>query len=218
MHAQNTISLLGSIVIKIRGDVHDHLVITTIFTLIISKIFIWAPKKMWKVVMALIRICYPSHIDCMLHYLRTWGRHLIWLTGPYATMVCLFGGLSWRQAIKWPIQSFFWNLVFFNTLKLLWKAGWVIFFCVGCVYDKSKDGFVARVLCPKIVLHTWPFLVDCSIEAKLWLISKTISRGKANYSLQCDCSASKQFWIFTLPNIHTQNIYALKNIENSYYC
>ena len=41
-----------------------------------------------------------------------------------------------------------------------------------------------RVLYPMIFLYTWPMQVGCSIEAKLWLISKTISNGKANKSSQ----------------------------------
>ena len=33
---------------------------------------------------------------------------------------------------------------------------------------------------PMIIFHMWPILVGCPPKTKLWLISKTISKGKAN--------------------------------------
>ena len=48
-----------------------------------------------------------------------------------------------------------------------------------------------------IILHVWPILIRCPTEAKLWLISKTMSKGKANNSMQCGL-ASKQFQKSTL--------------------
>ena len=44
-------------------DVYGHLMSTRIFTLIIKKIFKWAPKVMRKVATALIWICWPSHTN-----------------------------------------------------------------------------------------------------------------------------------------------------------
>ena len=75
------------------------------------------------------------------------------------------------------------------------------------IVSSINKWLVARVLCPMIILHTWAILVGCLIEAQLWLISKTISKGRANDSLQCDL-ASKQFQNSTIQNIHTQNKYA----------
>ena len=62
---------------------------------------------------------------------------------------------------------------------------------------------VGRVLCPMIVLPTWAILDGCPTKAKLWLISKIISKDKANNSLQCSL-ASKQFHKATIQQTHTQ--------------
>jgi hypothetical protein len=42
-----------------------------------------------------------------------------------------------------------------------------------------------QMACHKIILHTWPILVGSLTKAKLWLNSKTISKGKENNLLQC---------------------------------
>ena len=47
LHAQNMIIILGSIV-NIMGDLYDHLMSMRIFTLMMNKIFIGAPKVMRK--------------------------------------------------------------------------------------------------------------------------------------------------------------------------
>ena len=65
--------------------------------------------------------------------------------------------------------------------------------------------FVARVLCLMIILHKWAILVGCLTEAKLWLISKTISKDKTNHSLQCGL-ATKQ-----LQKSIAWKVYALKD-------
>ena len=49
------------------GNLYYHLKNTTILTLIMNKIFIWALKTMKKVVTASIWICKPSHTNCMFH-------------------------------------------------------------------------------------------------------------------------------------------------------
>ena len=55
-------------------------------------------------------------------------------------------------------------------------------FHVAYIYNKW---LVGRVLCPMIILHKWPIVVNYMIGAKLWLISKSVSKGRANISLQC---------------------------------
>ena len=43
-----------------------------------------------------------------------------------------------------------------------------------------------------IILHTWPITVGRPTEAKLWLISMTVSEGTTNNPLECGL-ASMQF-------------------------
>ena len=110
--------------------------------------------------------------------------HLVWLMETMCsegTMV--WGVLSCSQVIKWPIQlSDFYLCIFLNTFHLLRKVG-VSHFHVPYVYYKSTSGWL-EVLCPLIILHMWPILVGCPIKAQVQLISKTISKGNANKSLQ----------------------------------
>ena len=72
------------------------------------------------------------------------------------------------------------------------------------MYFIHPKWLVGRVLCPMNILHTWSILVGCLTKAKLWLISKTISKGRANNSLQYGL-ASKQFHKATITK-HTYNI------------
>ena len=51
----------------------------------------------------------------------------------------------------------------------------------------------------------WPIVIGCSMEAKLWFISKAVSKGRANYSLQC-ILALKQSHDFT--NIHKVHMHS----------
>jgi hypothetical protein len=53
---QNMLTILGSLVNIIGGDLYDHLVSTRVFTMIVIKTFILALKIMRKMVAVLIRI------------------------------------------------------------------------------------------------------------------------------------------------------------------
>ena len=55
--AQDTITILGSIINIVTWEtLYDHLMSTRIFTLILIKIFMWAPKTMRKVAIASVWI------------------------------------------------------------------------------------------------------------------------------------------------------------------
>ena len=66
---QNTIIILGSIVNLIRGGPIRSCNIHEIFTLIMNKIFIWAPRIMRKVAMALIWFANHLVLICVFHIL-----------------------------------------------------------------------------------------------------------------------------------------------------
>ena len=53
LHAENVLTILASIINIVGRDLYGHFTITKIFTLIMNKIFLWAPKIMRKVTMAL---------------------------------------------------------------------------------------------------------------------------------------------------------------------
>jgi hypothetical protein len=67
------ITILGSIINNIGGDLYDHLMNTRIFTLIMNKKFIQAPKFMGIVATASICIWLPSGTLCAFHILREFG-------------------------------------------------------------------------------------------------------------------------------------------------
>ena len=53
LHAENIITVLDSITNIVGRDLYDHFIITRIYTFIMNKIFLRAPKIMRKVTMAL---------------------------------------------------------------------------------------------------------------------------------------------------------------------
>lgn len=61
------------------------------------------------------------------------------------------------------------------------------------------------MLCPLIILRKRPIVIGCPMEAKLWLVSKAVSKGTANDSLQCSL-ASKQSHDST--NIHEVHMHS----------
>jgi hypothetical protein len=63
LHAQNTITIIGSIIHIMGGDLYDHSMCTIIFILIVYKVFMWSMKIM-KVAMASTGIskCVQFHI------------------------------------------------------------------------------------------------------------------------------------------------------------
>ena len=46
LHAQNMITIVASIIDLLGGNLYDHSMSTRIFTLILNKIYVWAPKIM----------------------------------------------------------------------------------------------------------------------------------------------------------------------------
>jgi hypothetical protein len=54
LHAYNMLSILGSIINMIGGNLCDHSMSRTLFTLIMNKIFIRAPKVTRKVVAGMV--------------------------------------------------------------------------------------------------------------------------------------------------------------------
>ena len=95
--------------------------------------------------------------------------------------------------------------IFCSNFHLLWKVG-VSHFHVAYVYHMSTSGWSKE----HYTLHTWAILVGYMIKAKLWLILKTITKGRAKNSLQCGL-ASKQLFEATIQNIDTQSWYALES-------
>ena len=73
------------------------------------------------------------------------------------------------------------------------------------------------MLCHMIILHMWPIPGGCQTKAKLWLISKTISKDKDNNSLECNLT-SKQVQKFTTQNLYAQSEYALKDNKKFLDC
>ena len=54
LRARNLLTILGSIVNNNSQDLHGHLMSSRMFTLIMNKVFVWAPEIMRKMAMATI--------------------------------------------------------------------------------------------------------------------------------------------------------------------
>ena len=121
-----------------------------------------------------------------------------------------------RQAIKRPIQLGDFLLVHIWLYLSITLIGWVeSFSCTICQQVACHKSVMPYDSCYEF-LHTWSIPVGCPTEAKLWLVSKIISEGRANNLLRCNL-ASKQSQKPTIQNIHTQNVCVLKNNPNCFY-
>lgn len=69
LRAQNTLTILGSTVNIIGGDLYDYFISTRIFTLIINKIIIRALSTRRKMATGMNWICYSSRTNCSFHIL-----------------------------------------------------------------------------------------------------------------------------------------------------
>ena len=73
LHVQNVMIILGLVVNIIEENLYDHFTSTRIFTLMLSKIFIRAPKILRKTTMTWIWIYEPSHTTHVFHILGEVG-------------------------------------------------------------------------------------------------------------------------------------------------
>ena len=128
---------------------------------------------------------------------------------------CL-GTKSTRNAINWPVQLdnflivHIW-LYFSITLKHHVES----FSCTICQQAARHKSVIPYDSCYEI-LHTRSILVGCPTEAKLWLVSKTISKGRANNFVLMPFRL-EAISRTTIQNLHTQNRCVLKNNNNFFY-
>ena len=76
LHALSMLTILNSMVNVVGGDIYDQFLRERIFTLIMSKIFTWAPKIMRKMAMGTIWICLLSCTSFVFHILQEVGAEV----------------------------------------------------------------------------------------------------------------------------------------------